>query len=65
MAGTKLSAMTVPFMFAVVTHVGFSSTDGTLTLAVVSWVVPFTRPEGGVAPALMYMASAAAACASR
>src|SRR6266536_1495466 len=64
-AGTKLSAMTVAFMFAVVTHVGFSSTDGTLTLAVVSSVVLFTRADGGVAPARMYMASAAAACASR
>src|SRR6266487_4511843 len=64
-AGTKLSAMTVAFMFAVVTHVGLSSTDGTLTLAVVSSVVLFTRADGGVAPARMYMASAAAACASR
>src|SRR6516165_12812896 len=43
-AGTKLSLMIVAFMFEVVTHSGFSSTDGTLTPAVVSFVVPFTSP---------------------
>ena len=51
LAGTNLSAMTVEFMLAVVTHVGVSRTDGTLTLAVVSWVEPLTRVVGGVSPA--------------
>ena len=37
-AGTNLSAMTVAFMFAVVTHSGLSRTEGTSTLLVVSGV---------------------------
>src|ERR1022692_736389 len=64
-AGTNLSLMTVEFIFAVVTHSGVSSTEGTLTCAVVSIVVRLTRLEGGVTLARMNSASVAAACASR
>ncbi len=64
-AGTKLSLMIVAFMFFGVTHSGVSSTEGTLTLAVVSSVVPLTSDFGGVLPARRYRASATAACASR
>src|SRR5580700_4402672 len=46
--GTKLSLTIVLFMFAVVTHSGTASTDGTLTLDVVSLVDPFTSDEGGL-----------------
>ena len=50
-AGTNLSAMTVLFMFAVVTHFGVSRTEGTVTFAVVSLTEPFTSDDGGVCPA--------------
>jgi hypothetical protein len=50
-AGTNLSAMTVEFMLAEVTHSGLSRTDGTSTLDVESSVWPFTRAAGGVWPA--------------
>ena len=50
-AGTKLSLITVAFMLAVVTHLGIMSTEGTLTFAVVSLVVPLTSDDGGLAPA--------------
>ena len=46
-AGTNWSAMTVEFILDVVTHSGFSSTEGTWVLAVVSVVVPLTRLAGG------------------
>ena len=64
-AGTKLSLMTVAFMFLVVTHVGVKSTDGTLTLDVVSSVLPLASEAGTFAPARRYRASATADCASR
>ena len=64
-AGTKLSLITVAFMFFVVTHSGVSRTDGTLVLEVVSAVLPLTSDFGGVLPARRYRASATAACASR
>ena len=46
-----MSLITVEFMFLVVTHSGVKSIEGTLTLEVVSSVVPFTSAEGGLAPA--------------
>ena len=64
-AGIQLSLITVEFMFFVVTHFGVSRTDGTLTLAVESWVLPLTSADGGLTPARRYRASATAACASR
>ncbi len=64
-AGTNLSAMTVEFMFAVVTHFGVSRTEATDCLVCGSVVVPLSRLAGGVAPARTYMARAAAAWASR
>ena len=50
-AGTKLSLMTVAFMFVGVTHVGDRRTEGTLTFAVVSSVLPLASEAGGFAPA--------------
>src|SRR5580692_5640933 len=64
-AGTNLSAMTVEFMLAVLTHSGVSSTDLTEVFVCGSVVVWLSRLAGGVRPARTYMASAAAACASR
>ena len=65
-AGTNLSAITVEFIFEVVTQVGVKSTEGTEVLPLVSFVVaPLVSVDGTVAPALMYIASAAAAWASR
>src|ERR1019366_3020405 len=64
-AGTNLSAITVVFIFAGVTHVGTKSTDGTCACSVESVVLPLTRADGGASPARMYIASAAAAWASR
>jgi hypothetical protein len=47
-AGTNLSAMTVEFIFDVVTQVGVKSTDGTATLDLVSLVVlPPVSDAGG------------------
>ena len=48
---TAPSFTTVDCMLAVVTHTGVKSTDGTLALAPLSWVVPLTRSDGGVFPA--------------
>src|SRR6266704_2777454 len=65
-AGTNLSAMTVEFIFDVVTQVGVKSTDGTKTWPVVSIVVwPPVSAVGTWTPARTYIASAAAAWASR
>src|ERR1039457_1309842 len=50
-AGTKLSAMTVLFIFDGVTHSGVKSTDATATLAFVSMVLPLTSAAGGALPA--------------
>jgi len=63
-AGTNLSAMTVEFMLALVTHSGLSRTEGTAVLEVVSSVVPLTRLDGGVWWSRAKIASAAAAWAS-
>ncbi len=65
-AGTNLSAMTVEFIFVVVTQVGVKSTEGTAVWVLLSIVVaPPVSADGGVTPALMYIASATAAWASR
>jgi hypothetical protein len=64
-AGTNLSAMTVEFMFSVVTHSGVSSTDATDVLVCGSVMFQLSRLVGGVTLARTYMASAAAAWASR
>jgi hypothetical protein len=63
-AFTAPSLITVSSMLLVVTQIGVMRTDATSELAVVSFVVPLTRPLGGVCPARRYSASAAAACAS-
>jgi hypothetical protein len=64
-AATNLSAMTVEFMFAVVTHSGVSSTERTDLLVCGSVRGQLRRPSGGVTPARTYRARAAAPWASR
>ncbi len=49
-AGTKLSAITVEFMFLVVTHSGVRRDDVTLRCEVGSTVVPLVRLAGGFFP---------------
>src|ERR1700722_3398755 len=64
LAVTNLSAITVLFMFCVVTHSGISRTLGTLAFEPGSTVLPLTRLDGGVWLARRYRATAAAAWAS-
>src|SRR5579859_2827175 len=64
-AVTKLSLITVSFMFAMVTHSGLARMDGTGTWATTSVTEPLTSDGGGVRPARRYIASAAVAPASR
>jgi hypothetical protein len=64
-AFTNPSAMTVEFMVCVVTHSAVSSTDFTDALVCGSVKLELSRLAGGFTPARMYMASAAAAWASR
>ena len=65
-AGTKLSLMTVDSMFAGVTHSGVSRTDGDGRRSPsCPGSCRWPGSSGGVLPARRYMASAAAAWASR
>src|SRR6516165_11959453 len=62
---TNLSAMTVDCMLALVTHTGVSRVAGSVMLGLAgSTVVPFSRADGGVAPASRIVAMATEAWAS-
>ena len=64
-ADTNWSAMTVEFIFSVVTHSGVRSTEATDVLVWGSLMCQLSRLAGGLTPARTYMASAAAAWASK
>src|SRR5256886_4633264 len=64
---TKLSLITVSFMFALVTQIGTRRIAGCWLPVTPDGgaVVPLTSPDGGVALARRTVARATAACASR